>query len=100
MFCGAWPGFQAVALLLPMARSISDNKSHTEEILDALFPGKPLLCCGRSNSDFDTKLREEWRAQLTGLQLIVPSPMTTRIGRTQEGKESAHTLETAALSRD
>jgi hypothetical protein len=76
-----------------------DNKSHTEEILDALFPGKPLLCCGRSNSDFDTKLREEWRAQLAGLQLIVPSPMTARIGRTQGGKESAHTLETTGPRR-
>ena len=76
-----------------------DNKSHTKEILDALFPGNSLLCCGRSNSDFDTKLREEWRAQLAGLQLIVPSPMTARIGRTQEGKESAHTLETTGARR-
>ena len=31
-----------------------DNESHTEEIIDALFPGNPLLCRGRSNSDFDT----------------------------------------------
>ena len=28
-----------------------DNESHTEEIIDALFPGNPLLCCGRINSD-------------------------------------------------
>jgi hypothetical protein len=76
-----------------------DNKSHTEEILDAWFPGNPLLCCGRSNSDFETKLREEWRGQLAGLQLIVPSPMTARIGRTQGGKESAHTLETTGPRR-
>jgi hypothetical protein len=25
-----------------------DNKSRTEEIIDALFPGNPLLCVGRS----------------------------------------------------
>ena len=66
-----------------------DNKSHTEEIIDALFPGNPLLCCGRSNSDFETKLREEWHGQLAALQLIVPSPMTARVGHTQDGKESA-----------
>ena len=76
-----------------------DNESHTEEIIDVLFPDNPLLCAGRSNSDFATQAREEWRGKLAGLQLIVPSPMTARIGRTQEGKESAHTLETTGPRR-
>jgi len=71
-----------------------DNDSHTEEIIDALFPGNPLLCAARSNSDFATQARSEWLGKLAALQFIVPSPMTARIGRTQEGKESAHTLET------
>src|SRR5262249_39641167 len=31
--------------------------------------------------------------------LIVPSPMTARIGKTQEGRESAHTLETTGPRR-
>jgi hypothetical protein len=70
-----------------------DNKSHTEAIIDVLFPGNPLLCVGRSNTDFATRSRAEWCGKLAALQLIVPSPMTARIGRTQEGKESAHTLE-------
>jgi hypothetical protein len=70
-----------------------DNESHAEEIIDAVFPGDPLLCVGRSESDFATRSREEWRGKLAGLELIVPSPMTARIGRTQEGKESAHTLD-------
>src|SRR5262249_48939210 len=52
----------------------------------------PLLCAGRSNCEFATRSREEWRRELGALQLIVPSPMTARIGRTQEGKESAHAL--------
>jgi hypothetical protein len=69
-----------------------DNEPHTEEIIDTLFPGDPLLCVGRSNSEFATRSREEWRGGLTSLQLIVPSPMTARIGVTQEGKESAHAL--------
>jgi hypothetical protein len=76
-----------------------DNDSHTEEIIDALFPGNPLLCAGRSNSDFATQARSEWDGKLAALQLIVPSPMTARIGRTQEGKESAHTLETTGPRR-
>jgi hypothetical protein len=74
-------------------------KSHTEEIIDALFPGNPLLCAGRSNRDFATLSREEWRGKLSALQLIVPNPMTARIGRTQEGKESAHALETTGPRR-
>jgi hypothetical protein len=71
---------------------IDDNEMHTEEIIDALFPGNPFLCAGRSKSDFATQTREEWRGKLSTLQLIVPSTMTARKGRTQEGKESAHAL--------
>jgi hypothetical protein len=29
-----------------------DNTAHTEALIDALFPGDPLLYCGLSNSDF------------------------------------------------
>jgi hypothetical protein len=76
-----------------------DKESHTEEIIDTLFPGDPLLCAGRSNSEFATQARSEWDGKLAALQLIVPSPMTARIGRTQEGKESAHTLETTGPRR-
>ena len=76
-----------------------DANSHTEEIIDAIFSGDPLLCAGRSNSEFATRSREEWRGKLAALQLIVPSPMTARIGQTQEGKESAHTLEATGPRR-
>lgn len=78
---------------------IEDSAAHTEEIVDALFPGDALLCCGWSNARFDTRSREEWRGQLAGLQLIVPSPMMARTGRTQDGKESAHTLENTGERR-
>jgi hypothetical protein len=76
-----------------------DNEPHTEEIIDALFPGNPLLCVGRSNHDFATRSREEWRGKLTALQLIVPSPMSAATGITQEGKESAHTLNNTGARR-
>jgi hypothetical protein len=69
-----------------------DNRSHTQQIIDALFSDNVLLCAGRSNYDFATRSRSEWRGELAALQFIVPSPMTARIGRTQDGNESAHAL--------
>jgi hypothetical protein len=71
---------------------IDDNRQHTEEIIDRLFPGNPLLCCGKSSQEFDTRPREDWRGGLAQLQFIVPSPMTAQIGLTKDGKESAHAL--------
>jgi hypothetical protein len=71
---------------------IDDNSQRTEETIDRLFPHNPVLCCGKSQSDFDTKPREEWRGELADLQFIVPSPMTAIEGRTKEGKPSKHTL--------
>jgi hypothetical protein len=76
-----------------------NNESRTEGIIDALFPSDPLLCAGRSSSDFGTQSREEWRGRLAALQLVVPSPMTARAGRTQEGKKSAHALENTGPRR-
>jgi hypothetical protein len=78
---------------------LEDTKSHTEALLDALFPGNPLLCCGLSDSKFDTRSREEWRGQLNALQLIAPNPMTARTGLTQEGKQSAHALSITGARR-
>src|SRR5262245_49345094 len=54
----------------------ADKGTHTEDIIDALFPGNPLLCVGRSKSDFDTRLRSELHGKLAAFQVIVPSPMT------------------------
>ena len=71
---------------------IEDNDQHTEAIIDRLFPGNPLLCCGASQSAFDTRPREEWRGELSRLALIVPSPMSAVEGVTKEGKPSRHSL--------
>jgi hypothetical protein len=71
---------------------IDDNEKHTEEIIDRLFPGNPLLCCGKSGQVFETRPRENWRGELSRLALIVPSPMIAPMGLTKAGKESAHTL--------
>ena len=85
-------GFGLVDLWEGSPIRFEDNLPHTGEIIDALFPGNPLLCCGRSNAEFATLSREEWSCQLSGLQFIVPSPMTALTGRTQDGRQSQHTL--------
>jgi hypothetical protein len=71
---------------------IEDNYPHTEQIIDRLFPGNPLLCCGKSQTEFDTKPREDWRGDLSRLQFIVPSAMSAVTGKTKDGRESKHTL--------
>jgi hypothetical protein len=71
-----------------------------EHVIDTLFPGDPLLCCGKSSSEFDTKPREAWRGQLAGLQLIVPSPMSAVLGkRKADGEPSKHTLDNTGQRR-
>ena len=92
-------GFGLVDLWEISPVRFEDNESHTEEIIDVLFAGDPLLCAGRSSFGFGTRSREEWRGKLSALQLIVPSPMTARVGHTQDGKESAHTLEATGSRR-
>lgn len=76
-----------------------DGASQAEDIVDALFPGNPLLCCGRSVRFFDTRPREQWRGQLAKLQLIVPNPMTARRGLTKDGRTSAHALSITSRRR-
>jgi hypothetical protein len=78
---------------------IDDNSAHTEAIIDLLFPDNPLLCCGKSNSVFDTKPREDWRGKMSALALIVPSPMSAIEGVTKEGKPSRHTLSNTGTRR-
>jgi hypothetical protein len=76
-----------------------DSDSHTEWLIDQIFPDNPLLCVGKSNSQFCTRHREQLRGKLSALALIVPSPMTARTGFTQEGKESEHSLNNTGSRR-
>lgn len=70
-----------------------DSGPDTEQIVDWLFPGNPLLCCASKLSDANTAPREEWRGRLGQRQFIVPSPMSALTGQTQDGRESARCLE-------
>jgi hypothetical protein len=71
---------------------IESNEPKTEEIIDRLFPGNPLHCCGSSSQSFATRPRDDWRGQLAGMALVVPSPMTAKTGQTKDGRESEHSL--------
>ena len=66
--------------------------SDAEVAIDLLFPGDPLLCVGRSSRKFATRKRADWRGELSAMQLLVPSPMTSVWGWAKKGKPSQHTL--------
>lgn len=71
---------------------MDDSAPGTEEVIDALFPGDPLLCCGAGKTAAVTGSRESFRGRLAALQLIVPSPMSAPTGETQDGKPSPRCL--------
>jgi len=68
-------------------------------MIDRLFPGNPLLCCGKSNDVFDTMPREDWLGKMSDLALIVPSPMSAVTGLTQKGEVSKHSLNNTGTRR-
>jgi hypothetical protein len=70
---------------------LDSNAPKTDEIIDILFPGNPLLCCGWDRHRFSTRARNHWH-KLHDLQFIVPNPMTARLGRTKNRKISPHSL--------
>lgn len=70
---------------------LDSNQPRTGEIIDSLFPGDPLLCCGWARHHFDTRRRKHWY-KLDTLQFIVPNPMRTRRGHTKNHRLSSHAL--------
>jgi hypothetical protein len=62
-----------------------DDESHTEEIIDALFPRNPWLCVGRHAKEFRTSTRKALKGELSKCSHIVPGPMDALGGRTQAG---------------
>src|SRR5215475_4952479 len=48
---------------LAKMREASPPVPSSEEIIDSLFPGNPLLCLGRGKYSFDTQPREFWRGK-------------------------------------
>jgi hypothetical protein len=78
----------------------NDDLSHTEEFIDVLFPGNPLLCVGKYAREFATRRREVWRGRLSGLPFIVPSPMVRIEGKKKvDNTPSQHTLDNTGPRR-
>jgi hypothetical protein len=71
----------------------------TEQIVDTLFPGNPLLCVGKTAYKFATRRRNVWRGRLSEFQFVVPSPMDRVKGRKADGEESEHTLDNTGPRR-
>ena len=70
---------------------LDSNQPRTGEIIDSLFPGDPLLCCGWAHHHCNTRPRKHWY-KLDALQFIVPNPMTATVGLTKSRKLSGHAL--------
>ena len=77
---------------------LNSNEANTDKVIDLLFPGNPLLCCGWTRHRFDTRARQHWH-KLQDLQFIVPSPMAAPRGLTQQHKWSAHALSNTGSRR-
>jgi hypothetical protein len=77
----------------------NDAAPRAESIVDAIFPGNPLLCVAKSVKEAATRPRERWRGHLARLPLMVPNPMKSIKGLTQDGRESERCLNNTAARR-
>jgi hypothetical protein len=68
---------------VPVTRFDTDNG----ELLNALFPGNPLLCCSKFFDSHETRTLSSW-GSLSAFQFIVPSPMSRVWGKTKNDKPS------------
>jgi hypothetical protein len=69
-----------------------DGMPHTEEIIDFLFSGNPLLCGGLKKEAALTRSREAWRGFMINQQFIVPNPMNSTWGINKSGEKGMRTL--------
>lgn len=77
-----------------------DERSHAEEIIDALFPGDPLLCVAvRTAKSSRTAPRSQWRGSFESSALIVPSPMSAPTGINKRGQVSKRCLDNTGPRR-
>ncbi len=108
--CDALPNCERIAEIVSLGFGCYDlwesspirfagEASHSEQIVDALFPSNPLLSIGRSFRDRITKPREFWRGRLSRSQFIVPSPMSAEKGSTTDGRSSGRSLSNTGLRR-
>lgn len=70
-----------------------------ELVIDSLFPGGGLICCGTHAGVATTKDRELWRGILKHQSFIVPGPMSKPQGHNQAGELSQRCRENAPNPR-
>ncbi len=92
-------GFSLADLWESSPVRMDDSAPGTEAIIDALFPGNPLLCCGAGKTAAVTNTRESFRGRLADLQLVVPSPMSAMTGLSQDGRQSQRCLDNTGPRR-
>lgn len=73
-----------------------DEHAATIDILETIFPGNPLICCGKNSMAFATRPLRDFGREVESMQFIVPSPMSKLLGKIQDPEpdgptESAHT---------
>src|SRR5207248_6626357 len=78
---------------------LEDNAAYTEQIIDALFPDNPLLCCAATKATAWTAKRQGWRGRMSEFQLIVPNPMTALTGLNQSRQVSRRCLANTGARR-
>jgi hypothetical protein len=87
----SWLGLERLRSASPVIIGPQEPKS--EEIIDCLFPGNPLLCCAREKNLSRTEPREYWRGKESKMQFIVPNAMASLQGKTKDGKDSVRCLD-------
>ena len=95
-----WPDFNpylyaevSSCFSLEELRFASDCQLYSsDDYIEALFPGDPLLCVGATAYAFETRSRRLWNGFLGSMPYLVPNPMSEAWGTTVEGRSSMHTL--------
>jgi hypothetical protein len=64
----------------------------TGDIIRQLFPPDALISAGMAETSTTTFEFQKVRERLHRFQFVVPSPMSSKLGLTQEGKESGRCL--------
>jgi hypothetical protein len=96
---------QAMGLSDLLERSPVNLESPSPQVyLNDLFPGIPLICCGKNSMQFWTKPLRDFGDSFGRMQLIVPSPMSALTGKIQDPDpdgptESAHTKDNTGNRR-
>lgn len=81
----AGPSLSQLAASSPVPRTRFETDNC--ELLHALFPGNPLLCCSKFFDSHETRPLSSW-GNLSAYAFIVPSPMAQVWGRTKNDKSS------------